>query len=574
MKRKYSIWATGMVIIFAFIIAGRLASNEKLIRNTTVSVRADRWNDVISNEINRENIMVYVDGNQYQKADYRFYMNEKMVLMVPAEFSKVAFKCAENFYDNKKMVVEKGTTKLSMKLDSNKIRVNGKEVETTYSINKIKDKVYIPINVFTEYFGYSYKWDSSKYTATLINEDTESRALPYYYNYVDEGKSPKVRSQGNYGTCWAFASLTALESSIRPEENLVFSADNMALNNSFRSSMYEGGDYTMSMAYLAAWQGPVLDTTDPYDGVSKKSYKPAKHVQEIQILESKNFDKIKEMIYLYGGVQSSLYTSLINANSVSSYYNRDNASYCYKGENKPNHDVVIIGWDDNYPKENFNIDVEGDGAFICRNSWGSQFGDDGNFYVSYYDSNIGVQNIVYTKVEDTDNYDNIYQSDLCGWVGNMGYKDQNYAYFANTYTSKGDESLEAVGFYATDDNMQYEVYVCTDFMNPDSLSNNRVLAASGKFTNKGYYTVKLNSQYMLSEGQKYAVIIKAVTPNSTKPIAVEFKNDERTEDVDITDGEGYISLKGISWENVEKNKKCNICLKAFTKNEKKDGKIK
>jgi len=56
------------------------------------------------------------------------------------------------------------------------------------------------------------------------------------------------------------------------------------------------------------------------------------------------------------------------------------------------------------------------------NSWGDSFGDDGLFYVSYYDSNIGIHNVVYTRVEDNDNYDNIYQSDLCGWVGQLGYE--------------------------------------------------------------------------------------------------------------------------------------------------------
>ena len=82
---------------------------------------------------------------------------------------------------------------------------------------------------------------------------------------------------------------------------------------------------------------------------------------------------------------------------------------------------MIIGWDDNYPKENFNLDIEGDGAFICKNSWGDEFGEDGCFYISYYDTYIGMHNVVYTRIDGPNNYDNIYQTDLCGWVGQLGY---------------------------------------------------------------------------------------------------------------------------------------------------------
>ena len=85
------------------------------------------------------------------------------------------------------------------------------------------------------------------------------------------------------------------------------------------------------------------------------------------------------------------------------------------------------------------------------NSWGTEFGDDGLFYVSYYDTNIGVHNVVYTGIEDTDNYDNIYQSDICGWVGQLGYESDT-AYFSNVYTATQDEVIKAVGFYATDKN--------------------------------------------------------------------------------------------------------------------------
>lgn len=152
---------------------------------------------------------------------------------------------------------------------------------------------------------------------------------------------------------------------------------------------------------------------------------------------------------------------MVTGQSDSRYYNKEQGAYCYIGTAKPNHDIVIIGWDDNYPKENFNLDLEGDGAFICANSWGGEFGDEGYFYVSYYDTNIGIHNILYSRVDNTDNYDKIYQSDLCGWVGQLGYGKEN-AYFANIYTAGEGEELAAAGFYATGQDTEYEVYTVTD----------------------------------------------------------------------------------------------------------------
>ncbi len=64
----------------------------------------------------------------------------------------------------------------------------------------------------------------------------------------------------------------------------------------------------------------------------------------------------------------------------------------------------------------------------------------------------------------------------------------------------------------------------------------------------------------------YVVIIRIVTPNSERPIAVEFANDRQTADVDLTDGEGYVSYKGISWDRTEESNKCNVCLKVYTNN--------
>lgn len=393
----------------------------------------------------------------------------------------------------------------------------------------------------------------------------ESVKLPSSYDYRKTGRAPQIGNQGSLGTCWAFASLTALESSVLPKERLELSVDHMSLKNSFSLPQDAGGEYTMSMAYLLAWQGPVPESEDPYgDNYSPDGLKPCLHVQEIQILPSKDYEAIKRAVYLKGGVQSSLYTSMRDYQSESVYYNRQTNSYCYMGGERPNHDSVIVGWDDNYPKENFNMGLKGDGAFICSNSWGKDFGDQGYFYVSYYDTNIGVHNIVYTGVEPTDNYDHIYQSDLCGWVGQIGY-GKDTAWFANAYTAGKGETLKAAGFYATDRDSSYELYVArhlgTDM--EEGLSNPQP-EGRGSLEYAGFYTVPLNGEIRLDDGEKFAIIVKITTPGTVHPVAIEYDAKDGTAKVDLSDGEGYLSFDGKVWEHVEETQACNICLKAYT----------
>ena len=275
--------------------------------------------------------------------------------------------------------------------------------------------------------------ESSAERDGAVWEDPVHQVLPSAYDGRTTGRAPSIKNQGSLGTCWAFASLMALEARLLPDENYDFSEDHMSLNNGFCIPQSDGGEYTMSMAYLLSWKGPVLESDDPYgDGVSPDGLKAVKHVQGVELVPGKDYEKIKRAVLQYGGVQSSLYTSMTNEESRSAHYNEDQYAYCYIGSEPPNHDSVIIVWDDGYPRENFNTEVNGDGAFICMNSWGDDFGDDGYFYVSYYDSNIGLNNIIYTDVEDPDHYDHNYQTDLRGWVGQLGYGSDT-VWFSNVY---------------------------------------------------------------------------------------------------------------------------------------------
>ena len=348
-----------------------------------------------------------------------------------------------------------------------------------------------------------------------------------------------------------------------PDEKLQFSVDNMTMNNGFGVEQFEGGQYRMSIAYLASWKGPVLEKDDPYgDDKTNSKLKAVKHLQEAEIIDDKNLKAVKEAVYTKGGVETAIYSDMIDADSSSEYYNEETHAYYYDGSEGINHDVVIVGWDDNYSKNNFNKAPKKDGAFICKNSWGTEFGEDGYFYISYYDAHICETSVVYTRLEGADNYDKIYQSDKLGWVGVLGF-DQEDAYFANVYTAGKSEELKAVSFYATDAKTTYEVYVATNFEDTDDLANKK-LVASGEMEYAGYSTVNLDDVVKLPDEKKFAVIVHITTPGSKYPIAIEYDADSMTDSFDISDGEGYISLYGNQWYSAEKERKCNVCLKAFT----------
>lgn len=524
---------------------------------------AAEWDSFIAGQVNESGITLIADGNRWQAEEAPVFMNEERQLMIPIEAVKKLFHCSAAVYRQKELMVLRNTKSIRAELSDNLVNIGEEERIYQTPFVRVDDRYYISAQVLAEGLNYQYQWDESSRTLQMTDEDPLSSRFPVAYDGRAYGRTPKVRDQGTLGTCWAFAAVSALEASLMPQELWEFSVDHMSLNNFFGRSQEIGGEYTMAMSYLLAWQGPVLEEEDPYgDGKTDLTLLPRKHVQEIQIIPKKNLDGIKEAVYLYGGVQTSLYSALTSAASVSEFYNPDTAAYFYVGTEKLNHDVLIVGWDDNYPKENFNTAPEGNGAFLCMNSWGEGFGDHGYFWVSYFDSSIGIYNIVYTGIENPDNYDTIYQSDLCGWVGQLGYGQEN-AYFANVYTAESREMLEAVGFYAVGSNTEYEVYFVDDFTSKDDLSfQHRV--ASGRFTNPGYYTVKLDQAQELDQGERFAVLIYIRTPGEQRPIAVEYNNEEESVLADLTDGEGYISLKGTVWQSAEEKQKCNLCLKAYT----------
>ncbi|MBO5426252.1 MAG: hypothetical protein J6A25_12150 [Lachnospiraceae bacterium] len=562
MKKICGILATVIVLV----IISYLINRTPLItvkESDEFAECSETFKENMVTKMNSDDVTITISGVVLDEFDYEFYVSSDMKLMVEGEFLKRLLSCSVLEYKDGRVLVMKGTNVISMNIGSDQALVNDYEsISLGSAVIKEDGKIFIPMDAIDEYLNYrvEYYYESDWIDVAMVGAEN---SLPDAYDMRDYGRVSPVRDQGRYGTCWAFASLGALETTLLPMESQIFSTDHMSICNSYNLDVNKGGEHTMSIAYLAAWQGPVYEVDDPYgDGMSNPNLEPVLHLEEALVINDRDFEVIKSAIFRYGAIETSLYSQMEYVDSVSQYYSEDNSAYYYNGEEAPNHDVVVVGWDDNYPKENFTHQPEGDGAFICKNSWGEEFGEDGYFYVSYYDANICNKAVVYTRIGSADNYDKIYQADLLGWIGHLGFGKED-AYFANVYTAGENEELAAVSFYATDKDTEFEVYLVQEFDGTDAFQRREFLVA-GNTKYAGYYTVPLPDPVRLTDNAKYAVVVKIRTPGAVHPIAIEYDVDERTANFDITDGEGYISLYGELWHNAEETQNCNVCLKAFT----------
>jgi len=406
---------------------------------------------------------------------------------------------------------------------------------------------------------------------TVENLTGES-SYPASYDLRTLGHVSPIRDQMDAGSCWTFGAYASLESYLLKAEgkNMDFSENNIKnllsenYPEGFDRTYDDGGNAFMTTAYFARWSGPVSETDDPYDshsGVSPTDLPSLKRIQEVILLPERNGpednDLIKWALMNYGVVDSMIHIS-------SGTYDAVNFTYYYTGSNSADHIIGIVGWDDSFDRNKFTPAAPGDGAFIVKNSWGTGWGEEGFFYVSYYDTVIGSGSTVHTT-EDLSSYSHVYQYDPLGWVESIGSSGSNTAWAANVFTAEEAETLEAVSFYTPATSTGYEIYIYTDPVSGPINPAGAESSANGTIAFSGYHTVPLDSGVSLEPGQNFSVVVKFTTPGYSFPVAVELPLEGYSSKARANPGESFFSPAGESWmDTALAVENMNVCIKAFT----------
>lgn len=318
--------------------------------------------------------------------------------------------------------------------------------------------------------------------SNLPDTTEKSSALPQYYSSVDAGNVTSVKDQATQNTCIFFSATAAMESALLvngygeydlSEEYGNYWASTRKDNTGWLRDRVDTGAYPYTgYGYLTSG-GVITETQLPYMSCTEEFFEDLGNIEPLYYAEGiRTFagedvsaENFKNAIMKYGGVSASF--ALTN-----SYINmKTNSYFCGKALSddelsSSGHAIFVVGWDDNYPKENFlsNYQPKNNGAWLIKNSWGDTLD---YIWVSYEDKYFAseifggcysvtgvIKNHSCNKLLSVDTYGTLYNMDFEYDVDNS--KDVT---FINTFDfPETMPSIDRVQFSTSNDGANYEVY--------------------------------------------------------------------------------------------------------------------
>ena len=419
---------------------------------------------------------------------------------------------------------------------------------------------------------------------------------------------PENRNQNPYGTCWAFASTGLAEfdlinDGLASKDTVDFSELQLAYftynfvtdplggtegdvaryynDNATYSYLDRGGNFEYSLRRLSQWIG-VADESDvsyaqagatisgsSIDDKYAYGYDKAHLENAYEINIRQQPDQVKEMIEQNGAVGAMYY----DRESAWGFYGADSYTYYDTNRAGSGHAIMIVGWDDNFSKDNFKDGNKPahDGAWLVRNSWG----DYRDYFWMSYDTVSLLDTAWAFDFTGADNYDNNYQLD--GGIGT--YKVSDYTTMANVFTvgekdGVTSESLKAVSLSMTREaNVGYKIEIYTDLSDindPTSGTLQESATTEGESAFAGYYTIPLNDEVKLIPGSSFSVVVtldKAALDHESAYSVANGDNVIWDCHVNRDNSRSFYKYAG-KFRNITypKGNDGNLCIKAFTTN--------
>ncbi|MBE6773848.1 MAG: hypothetical protein E7544_06455 [Ruminococcaceae bacterium] len=215
---------------------------------------------------------------------------------------------------------------------------------------------------------------------------------------------------------------------------------------------------------------------------------------------------LKQAVMDYGAVKVSYFSDDAYYNSFFSGWDAGDdyeLAYYHPTMNATNHAVTLVGWDDDFSRENFGIyQPENDGAWLIKNSWSTRWGNDGYFWISYEDKSIQRYDSYVVTVGDPDDYEDVYLYDGLGsknWITSVKTA-------ANVFTARNDIYLTKIGHSASGKTSYgLEIYTGLPENCTDPTDGTLALKQSGNTNGEKYIPVE--GDVKISKGERFSVVL-------------------------------------------------------------------